>query len=472
MEGAGPGIMKNESIVSARSPHDQKVHLKTVVPGPRSVALRAREDAHIAPGLQGYAVMAGLVVDHAEGSAVTDVDGNTLLDFIGGIGVNSLGHAHPAVVQAIQQQVARVHVGSFTSEARVDLVERLAAHAPSPELHRVQLYSGGAEAVESALRLAKSYTKKYEFVSFWGGFHGKTLGALSLMGSTYKEGLGPMAAGSHLVPYADCYRCPIGSTYPSCGLGCVEVGRKQLKMAGAGAIAAFIVEPMQGTAGNVIPPDDFLPAVRSVARELDALFIADEMITGLGRTGTWWGVHHSGVAADIVTIGKAFGGGFPLSGLVTRDEIASAKPWSVASGSSSSYGGNALGAAAGAAALRAIEDDKLVDNARDVGIAMIDALRPFVDDYPFVGEVHGRGLLIGIELVRDKKTKEPLARAVTRRIFDECVRRGLLTMSYAPSFRIQPALTIDRATAMNGIAILREVFDVVKRERAWEGERG
>jgi 4-aminobutyrate aminotransferase-like enzyme len=459
--------MKSPSVVT-RNPADQKVHLRTVIPGPKSVELRRREDAHIAPGLQGYALMAGIVVDHATGSAVTDVDGNTFLDFIGGIGVNALGHAHPRVVQAIQSQVSRAHVGSFTSEARVNLVERLAARSPSPALHRVQLYSGGAEAVESALRLAKSHTKKYEVASFWGGFHGKTLGALSLMGSTYKEGLGPMVAGSHLLPYADCYRCPIGSSYPSCGLGCVEVGRKQLKMAGAGSIAALIVEPMQGTAGNVIPPDDFLPAIASLAKELDALLIADEMITGFGRTGTWWGVQHSGVVPDIMTIGKAFGGGFPLSGLVTTDTIASAKPWSAASGSSSSYGGNPLGAAAGAAAIRAIEDEHLVENAREVGHELLAALRPFVDDYPFVGEVRGRGLFIGVELVRDKKTKEPLARAFTRRIFDECVRRGLLTMAYAPSFRIQPALTIDRGTAMNGVAILREVFDWFREERSWE----
>jgi 4-aminobutyrate aminotransferase-like enzyme len=452
---------------SERSPRDQKVHLKTVVPGPKSRALREREDAHMAPGLQGYAVMAGLVVDHAVGSAVTDVDGNTFLDFIGGIGVNALGHAHPAVVRAIQGQVARAHVGSFTSEARVELVELLAAHAPTPELHRVQLYSGGAEAVESALRLAKSHTKKYEFVSFWGGFHGKTMGALSLMGSSFKEDLGPMVPGSHIVPYANCYRCPVQSTYPSCGLGCVEVGRKQLKMASAGSIAAMIVEPMQGTAGNVIPPDDFLPAVRSVADEVGALLIVDEMITGFGRTGTWWGADHSGVVSDIVTIGKAFGGGFPLSGLITKDEIANSKPWSASSGSSSSYGGNPLAAAAGAAAIRAIEEEGLVDNAREVGAAMIDALRPFVDDYPFVGEVRGRGLLIAIELVKDKKTKAPLSRVTTRRIFDECVRRGLLTMSYAPSFRIQPALTIDRATALNGVAILREVLDLVLRDPSW-----
>jgi 4-aminobutyrate aminotransferase/(S)-3-amino-2-methylpropionate transaminase len=449
-------------------PLNQKVKLKTVVPGPKSRELRRREDAHIAPGLQGYAVMAGIAVDRAEGSAVTDVDGNTFLDLIGGIGVNALGHGHPRVVEAIQQQVARAHVGSFASEARVELLERVAAHVPGPGLHRVQLYSSGAEAVESAMRLAKSHTHKHEFVSFWGAFHGKTMGALSLMGSPSKRGLGPMISGAHVVPYADCYRCPIGATFPSCGIGCVELVRKQIKTAAAGSVAAVIVEPMQGTAGNIIPPNDFLAALRSVADEVDALLIADEMITGFGRTGKWWGVQHSGVRPDIVTIGKAFGGGFPLSGLLTRDDIASAKPWSNPSGSSSSYGGNPLAAAAGAAAIRAIEDEALVDNAREIGDAMLAALRPFVDDYPFVGEVHGRGLLIGLELVRNKKTKEPLASAVARRVFDECVQRGLLTMSYAPSFRIQPALTIDHQTAMNCIAILREVFDLVKRERAWE----
>jgi 4-aminobutyrate aminotransferase-like enzyme len=239
-------------------------------------------------------------------------------------------------------------------------------------------------------------------------------------------------------------------------------------MASAGSIAAVIVEPMQGTAGNIVPPDDFLPAVRSVADEFGALLIADEMITGFGRTGRYWGVDHSGVRPDIVTIGKAFGGGFPLSGLVTTDAIASAKPWSNPSGSSSSYGGNPLAAAAGAAALRAIDEDRLADNAREVGAAMLAELRPFVDEYPFVGKVDGRGLFLGVELVRDKRTKEPLSRKATRAIFDECVRRGLLTMAYAPSFRLQPALTIDLATARNGLAVLREAFDHVKRTGLWE----
>jgi len=277
-------------------PRNQNRELRTEVPGPKSAALRTREDAHLAPGAQGYALMAGIAVERAQGSAVTDVDGNTFLDLIGGIGVGALGHSHPTFVSALVEQAARASVGSFTSQARVELLERVAAHRPGPGLHRLQLYSGGAEAVESALRLAKSHTGKHEFLSFWGAFHGKTLGVLSLMGSTFKEKLGPMAPGAHLAPYADCYRCPLGQSYPSCGVACAELARKQVKIAGAGSLAAVVVEPMQGTAGNIVPPKEFLPAVASIARDADALFIADEMITGLGRTGTWWGVEHSRTA--------------------------------------------------------------------------------------------------------------------------------------------------------------------------------
>jgi 4-aminobutyrate aminotransferase-like enzyme len=448
-------------------PANQNRHLATAIPGPKSRALRAREDAHLAPGAQGYALMAGVVVDHAEGTQVTDVDGNQFLDFIGGIAVGALGHSHPTWVEAIQRQAGRAAVGSLTSEARVELFERFARHPPANGVHRLQMYSGGAEAVESALRLAKSHTGKYEFVSCWGGFHGKTMGALSLMGSTFKDKLGPMVPGSHQVPYADCYRCPIGASYPSCGIACADVARKYVKVATAGAVAGIIVEPMQGTAGNIVPPKEFLPAMKSIAEEVGALFIADEMITGLGRTGQWWGVQHTGVVPDIVTIGKAVGGGFPLSALATSDAIAGAKPWSNASGSSSSYGGNPLAAAAGAASLGIIEDEGLVENSRRVGAIMLRELEPWVDRYPFVGTVRGAGMFLAIELVSDKVGKTPLPRKVTERIFGECVRRGLLTMSYSASFRIQPPLTTDEATARNGLAILGEVFDLVDREGWW-----
>jgi 4-aminobutyrate aminotransferase-like enzyme len=454
--------------MSTTQPKDQRADLKTPVPGPESRALRAREDAHMAPGLQGYAVSAGIVVEDGRGSAVTDVDGNTYLDFIGGINVAALGHSHPTFVEAIKTQAEKISVGSFTSRARVELTERLAAKPPAKGVHRLQLYSGGAEAVESALRLAKCHTGKYEVVSYWGGFHGKTMGALSLMGSTFKDKLGPMVPGAHQIPYADCYRCPIGLQHPTCGIACADVGRKQVKIASAGAVAAVIVEPMQGTAGNIVPPKEFLPSARALADELGAVLIADEMITGLGRTGKRWGVEHTGVKPDVVTLGKAFGGGFPLSGLLTTDEIAQAKPWGIPSGSSSSYGGNPLGAAAGAAALRIIDEENLTDNAAAVGEVMLRELETFVDRYPFVGFVQGAGLFLRVELVRDKKTKEPLPRKVTERIFQECVRRGLLTMAYASSFRIQPSLTIDAATAKNGLAILAEVFDAFARDGSWK----
>ena len=445
-------------------PANQNRALVTAIPGPRSQALREREEAHLAPGAQGYALMAGVVVDHAEGTAITDVDGNTFLDFIGGIAVGALGHSHPTWVEAIQKQAARAAVGSLASEARVELFERFAKHAPASGVHRLQMYSGGAEAVESALRLAKSHTGKYEFVSCWGGFHGKTMGALSLMGSTFKDKLGPMVPGSHQVPYADCYRCPLKLAYPTCGIACADFARTYVKTATAGEVAAMIIEPMQGTAGNIVPPKEFLPAMKSIAEEIGALFIADEMITGLGRTGTWWGVHHTGVVPDIVTIGKAVGGGFPLSALATTDAIAQAKPWSNASGSSSSYGGNPLAAAAGAASLKILEEEALVERSRVVGAMMLRELESWVDRYSFVGTARGAGMFMALELVSDKTAKTPLPRKVTERIFQECVRRGLLAMSYSASFRIQPPLTTDEATARNGLAILREVFDLVERE--------
>ena len=453
------------AIINPSQPKDQRAQLRGPVPGPKSQGLRRREDAHMAPGLQGYAVMAGIAVQEGRGSAVTDVDGNTYLDFIGGINVNALGHSHPRFVAAMQAQVAEASVGSFTTPARVELVERLAQKPPAPGVHRLQLYSGGAEAVESALRLAKSHTGKHELISFWGGFHGKTMGALSLMGSTFKHRLGPMVPGSHMVPYSDCYRCPLKVDYPGCGLACAELARQHAKVATAGAVAAFIIEPMQGTAGNVIPPKEFLPAIRSIADDLGALLIADEMITGFGRTGRRWGVDHSGVRPDIVTIGKAFGGGFPVSGVLTTDAISQAKPWSVPSGSSSSYGGNPLAAAAAAAALKIIDEERLEENSRKVGEVMLRELEGFVERFPFVGFVQGAGLFLRVEMVKDRKTREPLPRKITERIFMECVRRGLLTMAYSASFRLQPALTIDEATAKNGLAILAEVFETATREK-------
>ncbi|MFA6237732.1 MAG: aminotransferase class III-fold pyridoxal phosphate-dependent enzyme [Bacteriovorax sp.] len=445
-------------------PKNQKPKIVTSIPGKMSQKLRSDESQFISDGLQGFALMSGIAVERSFGNIIQDVDGNEFLDIIGGIGVNGIGHAHPKFITAVAEQVGKGSVGSFTTESRVKFF-KLIDSVKLKNLNRIQLYSSGAEAVESALRLAKNASGKWEMVSFNGGFHGKTHGALSLMGSDFKSSYGPHASGSHIIPYANCYRCPLNTTYPGCGIGCLDVGRKQLKASVASGVAAFVIEPVQGTAGNIIPPKEFLPGVHELAREFDALFIADEMITGFGRTGTFWGSEHSGVVPDLMTIGKQFGGGFPVSGIITSDGLSSVKPWGNPSGSSSSYGGNPLASAAAYAATRIIIEENLVLNSKVMGDFFLEKLKPFVDRYSFVGEVRGLGLMLGIEMVKNKKTKESLSKKATSWIFTEFLNRGLLTMAYASSFRIQPAMTIDNDTIENIVSIMFEVFDLAEERR-------
>lgn len=443
-----------------------RVQRVTEIPGPRSRAIVAAESQHLAPGLQSFALWTGVAMDHGRGSHITDVDGNTFVDFIGGIGVNALGHSHPAFVQAVQQQVAQLSVGSFTSAPRAELVNEVAAMAPAG-LDRLQLYSGGAEAVESAIRLARSYSRRTEIVGFWGGFHGKTAGAMALMGSDARHHLGPFPVGTTQIPYADCYRCPFSLKPGSCGMACGEFARKAIKAQPQGPVAAVIVEPMQGTAGNIIPPRGFLPIVAEAAKEAGALLIADEMITGFGRTGKPWGVDHTGVRPDIVTLGKAFGGGYPVSGVLSTTTITSAEPWAKPSGASSSYGGNPLASAAALAAVRIIREERLWENAATIGALMLDELRHMQERYPFIGDVRGEGLMIGIDLVRDRTTREPVSSDVMRALFSKGVQRGLLAMLYTSRIRLQPALTITREAALEGLGLLDELFAELLHEGTW-----
>jgi 4-aminobutyrate aminotransferase-like enzyme len=443
-----------------------KIQIRTAIPGPRSQEVVAKEQRHLAPGLQGFALWAGVAMDRGEGSTLTDVDGNRYVDLIGGIGVNALGHCHPRYVAALTEQARKLTVGSFTSEPRAELVRAVCELAPAG-LDRLQLYSSGAEAVESALRLARHATGRQDVVGFWGGFHGKTAGAAALMGSPSRHGLGPFPAGSTVVPYADCYRCPFRLEYASCGMACADFARRAIRAQTTGPVAAVIAEPMQGTAGNVVPPPEFLPAVAEAAREAGGLFIADEMITGFGRTGRPWGVDHTGARPDIVTLGKGFGSGFPIAGVLTRTEIAQAKPWSNPSGASSSYGGNALAAAAALASVGTIREERLWENASRVGAAMVAELRRMQERHAFIGDVRGAGLFISVELVKDRRTREPVEGDVMKQVYRDCVRRGLLAMTYTPHIRLQPALTIDEETALEGLAVLDEVFTELGRSGRW-----
>jgi 4-aminobutyrate aminotransferase-like enzyme len=436
------------------------------VPGPESRRIHSEEQKVIAPGLQRIALLSELTLASGQGATLEDADGNRYVDFFAGVAVASLGHSHPHWVQRMEEQIRKISVGSFTTENRLRFLQKLAEVTPG-KLDRAQLYSGGAEAVESAIRLAKSYTKSYEVVGFWGGFHGKTSGVMGLMGDEGKHGWGPLPGGRFLAPYADCYRCPIGLEYPSCGVACAEFARKTIKNATSGAVAAVLIEPMQGTAGNVVPPLEFLPAIRDIAHEAGALLIADEMITGFGRTGKMFGVEHSGVVPDIMTTGKGMASGYPVTAVISTDEISRAEPWGKPSGASSSYGGNPLAATAALATLETVLGENLVQRSAELGEELQRRLRQQQDKYEFIGDVRGAGLLVGIDLVKDRKTKEPLAKKVTERIFLECLRRGLLLMGYAPRVRINPPLTITREEMDQGLGVLDEVFAELARDRGY-----
>ena len=443
-----------------------KPRVLTEVPGPKSRELTAREASHLAPGVQSISTLSGIAVASASGSIIEDVDGNRFLDLAAGICVNALGHSHPEYGRILKDQIDHAMVGSFTTPRRVEALEKVASHLPKG-LDRLQFYSGGSEAVEAALRLAKSYTKKFEFLSFWGGFHGKTAGTMSLIGDGTKNQLGPSMPGTYHAPYADCYRCPLALKYPSCGIECASFTRKVIKNSTTGALAAILIEPIQGTAGNIVPPPEFLPIVREIATENNALLLADEMITGFGRTGKWFAVEHVGVKPDIMTLGKGLGAGFPVAGLASTEAITSATPWGNPSGSSSSYGANPLASAAVLAASTVIENENLVANSAQIGEFMLGRFKALQEKYEFIGDVRGQGLLIGIELVKDRLSKEPLDKKVCVRMFQECLRRGLISMIYNPHFRVNPALSIDRETADTSIGILDEVFALIARDGSW-----
>jgi 4-aminobutyrate aminotransferase / (S)-3-amino-2-methylpropionate transaminase / 5-aminovalerate transaminase len=415
------------------------------------------------PGLQSIALYSQIAVDRASGCTIIDADGNEYLDFVAGVAIGSVGHCHPHYVKRLSEQLARATFGSFATDVRASFVNLVSELLPEGITH-LQLYSGGAEAVEAAFRLAKSVTKKFEFVGFWGGYHGKTAGVIGLLGGSYRNHQGPFPPGMHLSPYASCYRCPWKLEYPSCGLACAEHLRNVMKNDTQGEVAAIILEPMQGTAGNLVPPDDFVHAVRDIAEEFGALLIADEILTGFGRTGTMWACDQFDLAPDIMTIGKGIGGGYPLSAVASSFERMSATPFGEPSGSSSSYGGNPLAAAAGLSSVEIIVHENLVENSARVGRRMLDALKQLQEKYRFIGDVRGRGLMIGMELVSDRATKVPLDETITRTLFHEALNRGLVTMSYSHIIRINPPLVLSEEEALCGIDILDKSFAAIARK--------
>ena len=428
-----------------------ETHLKA-----RTKTLFDEEHQFIAPGLQKIALLSELAIDHGSGATLTDVDGRTYLDLNAGVSVASLGHAHPRYIAALTRQLEAVSVGSFTSRPRAELVRLIAELAPG-ELSRTQFFSGGAEAVEAAIRLARSYTKRTDIIGFTGGFHGKTAGVLPISDVEWKNLIGPLPTGYHLAPYADPTRFP--GSESECREHAIKELRRVIESEVGGRPAAIVIEPIQGTAGNIVPSRGFLRDVHNVTHEYGALLIADEMITGFGRTGQMFGCSSDDVIPDVMTLGKGMASGFPVSALVSTDEIMAAKPFSLPSASSSSYGGSPLASAAALVTIQTILSDKLVENSAQVGGLLRDGLQALAMRHRFIASVRGQGLLIGFDLVSDQETKNPLTKQKCIEFFKRCLEEGLIAMSYTPRVRIHPPLILTIEQANSALAIIDRVLE-------------
>jgi 4-aminobutyrate aminotransferase-like enzyme len=426
----------------------------------RTQELFDEEQEFIAPGLQTIALLSELAIERGRGSTLIDLDGNEYLDLNAGVSVASLGHAHPRYVAAVTEQLGRVSVGSFASRPRAALVRLIADLAPG-DLKRVQLFSGGAEAVEAAIRLARSYTKRTDIIGFTGAFHGKTAGVLPLSDVGWKLAVGPLPQGYHLAPFPDPTR--FEGSEEECVSASIDALRRITKEQAGGRPAAIIVEPIQGTAGNIVPPRGFLKRVLDVARESGALLIADEMITGFGRTGLMFGCNHDDVTPDIMTMGKGMASGFPVSAILSTDRIVAAEPFSLPSASSSSYGGNPLAAAAALVTITTIRDEGLVENSARIGRLLLDGLVDIARRRRSIANPRGRGLLVGFDLVQADGTlmnpTSPMSKDQCVAFFNECLANGLILMGYTPRVRIHPPLILSADEATRALAIIDRALD-------------
>lgn len=429
--------------------------VKTALPGPRAAAIIERDGQVVSPSYtRGYP----LVIESGEGSIVTDVDGNRFLDLNAGIAVLSTGHSHPRVVKAIQEQAAKfLHMSGtdFYYEGMVAFGERLLKLAPGAGPKRVYYGNSGAEAIEAALKLARYKTGRDKFIAFLGGFHGRTMGALSLTGSksVQKKGFAPLLGGVTHIPYAYCYRCAYGKQVGSCNTECVKVLEEQLfkSIIPAEEVAAVFVEPIQGEGGYVVPPQKFLDELASVCRRHGILLAADEVQCGMGRTGRMFASSNFGLEPDIIALAKGIASGMPLSATIARAEIMAWKPGAHAS----TFGGNPVSLAAATATLELLEQE-LVDNAAKVGAAMKARMQTWVKRFPVVGDVRGLGLMLAFELVRDQGTKEK-APDIRDRIVDLAFERGLLILGAGQnSIRLCPPLVLTEEQGNYALDVIEE----------------
>lgn len=437
------------------------------LPGPKARAVIAKDDRLISPS---YTRSYPMVAKRGRGLRLEDVDGNEFLDFTAGIAVVSTGHCHPEVVAAIQQQAAElIHISStdFYEEGLVELAEKLSAIAPMRGPHRVFYSNSGTEAVECALKLARYHTGRQHVIAFHGAFHGRTMGALSLTASKpqQKRRFSPLIPGVTHIRYPYAYRgCSGGpQEVENFSLDCARYIEEKLfkTMLAPEEVAAIFVEPIQGEGGYVVAPDNFLHELRAICDRHGILLVADEVQSGMGRTGKWWAMQHSGVEPDIICSAKGIASGMPLGVCMARAEIMNWVPGSHAS----TFGGNPVSIAAALATMRILEREG-VSNAERVGNKILERLRLWKHTHPMVGDVRGRGLMIGIELVKDKLTREPVT-TMRNRVEELAFERGLLVLGCGEtSIRLCPSLLVKEEEATVALDILEDALTTAEAEYA------
>ena len=421
-------------------------NLVTRLPGPKATAVIERDGAVLSPS---YTRCYPLVAARGEGAIIEDVDGNRFLDCTAGIAVVATGHSHPKVVTAIKAQAERlIHMSGtdFYYENMVDLAEKLAALAPGDAPKRVYFGNSGTEAIEAAIKMTRYHSGRGQFIAFYGSFHGRTMGSLALTGSksVQQKGFFPVMTGVHHIPYANCYRCAYGKTPDRCAVECVKVIEEQLfrhKLPPEDTAAIF-VEPIQGEGGYVVPPKKFFDELRNVADKYGILIVADEVQSGMGRTGKMFASEHFDLVPDVIALAKGIASGLPLGATIARAEVMNWRPGAHAS----TFGGNPVANAAALATIELLENE-LVENAARVGEHLLNRLRGLPKQFRVVGDVRGLGLMIGIEIVRDQETKER-APDLRDRLEHMCFERGVLVLGAGPnSIRLSPPLVITKDQA-------------------------
>ena len=435
------------------------------LPGPKAKAIVEEDDRYMSPS---YTRSYPLVAKRGRGIRIEDVDGNEFLDFAAGIAVNSTGHCHPEVVKAIQDQAAElIHMSGtdFYYEGMVTLAERLSAIAPMPGPHKFYYGNSGAEAVECALKIARYHTGRPNIIAFYGAFHGRTMGALSLTASKpqQRRRFSPLMPGVTHVRYPYAYRgCSGGpQAEEAFALACARFIEDKLfkSTLAPEEVAAIFVEPIQGEGGYVVAPTIFMQELRKICDRHGILLVADEVQSGAGRTGKWWAIQHTNVEPDIVCSAKGIASGMPLGICMTRAEIMDWKPGSHAS----TFGGNPVAIASALATMDILEREGIA-NAANIGGKMLTRLRDWPGRHKIVGDVRGRGLMIGLEIVKDQKTRE-VAGPLRDRIVDLCFERGLLILGCGEtSIRLAPPLILNEHEAMIALDILEESIGVAMHE--------